>query len=140
MARESKAEIEVQETITSQLAPDERLREFTWGTKNSTSVAFFFFGYLGAAIARQDQPGYYIGLTNRRMILIETRGKKTTGEIYSVPVGDIKGMSYKRGPYSGTLNVHLTADTLALSFDSRPWFPRAQNMAKVMPLQQGERR
>jgi hypothetical protein len=138
MARESKAEFDIRETITRHLSPGETLREFTWGAKNSNSVAFFFFGYIGAALARQDQPGYFIGLTDKRLILIETRGKTPTGGIYNIPVADIVGINYNRGPYSGTLNVHLTTDTLALNFDSRPWYPRAQNMAKLMPIKQGE--
>jgi hypothetical protein len=134
MARESKAELQVRQLITNQLAPNETLREFTWGAKDSTSVAYFFFGFIGAALARRDQPGFLLGLTDKRLILIEVRGKTPTGEVHHISTGDIKGISYRRGPYSGTLNIHLSADMLALNFDSRPWYPRAQNMSKIMPL------
>ena len=58
MARESKVEIEVRESITSHLAPNETLREFSWGTtERSISAAYFLFGALGAALAGQDQRG-----------------------------------------------------------------------------------
>jgi len=134
MARESKSETEVRNSITNHLAPNEALREFTWGAKNSTSVAIFFFGHLAAALAKYDQPGFFIGLTEKRLILVEVKGKTPTGAVHNISTADIKGISYKRGAYSGTLNVHLSADTLALNFDSRPWYPRAQNMSKIMPL------
>jgi len=134
MARESKVEIAVRESITKHLAPNEILREFTWGAKESGSMAFFFFGHLGAALANHDQPGFLIGLTDKRIILVEVRGKTPTGEVHNISLNDIKGFSYKRGPYSGTLNMHLTADTFQLNFDSRPWYPRAQNISKLMPL------
>ena len=134
MARESKAELEVHELITKHLAPNETLREYTWGAKNSTSVAFFFFGVIGAALAKRDQPGFFVGLTDKRIILVEVKGRTPTGNVYDVPLSDIKGFKYNRGPYSGTLNIHLTADTLQLNFDSKPWYPRAQNMSKIMPL------
>ena len=134
MARESKSETEVRQLITNHLAPNEALREFTWGAKNSTSVAIFFFGHLAAALAKYDQPGFFIGLTDKRLILVEVKGKIPTGPVHNISTADIKGISYKRGAYSGTLNIHLSADTLALNFDSRPWYPRAQNMSKIMPL------
>lgn len=134
MARESVAEIQVRESIAGHMGPDETLREYTWGARDSSSVAYFFFGAIGAALARRDQPGFYIGLTDKRLILVEVRGKVPTGEVYSILTNDIKGLNYKRGPYSGTLNVHLSADALALHFDKKPWYPRAQNMAKIMPL------
>jgi hypothetical protein len=134
MAHESKAEREVRESIAMHLAPAETLREFTWGAKNSTSVAFFFFGFLGAALAKRNQPGFFIGLTDKRVILVEVKGKTSTGDVHNISLSDIKGFRYNRGPYSGTLNIHLTADTLQLNFDSKPWYPRAQNMAQMMPL------
>ena len=46
----------------------------------------------------------------------------------------VKGFRYKRGAYRGTLDIHLTADKLQLNFDSKPWYPRAQNMSKLMPI------
>ena len=135
MAREGKAEVEVRNLITRHLVPNETLREYTWGAKDSSSMAYFFFGHIGAALARRDQPGFIMGLTDKRLILIEVKGKLPTGAVYGISIGDIRGMSYKRGPYSGTLNIHLSADTLALNFDSKPWYPRAQSMSKIMPLQ-----
>lgn len=135
MTRESKAELEVRQWIVNQLAPNEALREFTWGARNSTSIPYFLFGYLGAELARRDQPGFFIGLTDRRLILLEVKGKVPTGSIHHIPTADIKGISYRRGPYSGTLNIHLSADTLELNFDRKPWYPRAQNMSRLMPFQ-----
>ena len=134
MARESKVEVAVRESITSHLAPEETLREFTWGAKDSNSVAYFFFGYLGTALASRDQFGYYIGLTDKRIILVKTKGSTPTGETYSISTSDIKGISYKKGLSSGTLSIHLSADALTLHFDKRPWYPRAQKMSKLMPL------
>jgi Bacterial PH domain len=134
MARESKAELEICEVITKCLLPDEILREYTWGVKDSSSMARFLFGAIGAALARQDQPGFYIGLTNKRVILVEVKGRTTTGDVYSIPLGDIKGLHYNRGAYTGTLDIHLTADKFQLNFDSKPWYPRAQNMSKLMPI------
>ena len=57
MARESKAEVAVRESITNLLSPDETLREYTWGARDSNSVAYFFFGAIGAAVASRDQLG-----------------------------------------------------------------------------------
>ncbi len=134
MARESKAELEICEVVTKHLRPDEILREYTWGIKDFSAAARFLFGAIGAALARRDQPGFYVGLTNKRIILVEVKGRSATGEVYSIPLSDIKGLHYKRGASTGTLDIHLTADTLQLSFDSKPWYPRAQNMSKLMPL------
>jgi hypothetical protein len=134
MARESKAEREVRELIAANLELSETLREFTRGATQSTSAAWFFFGAIGAAIARRNQLGYYVGLTNKRLILLEVKGKSPTGNVQSIPVADIKGLRYSKGLYSGSLNIHLTADTMKLNFDSRPWYPRAQQMAKLLPL------
>ncbi len=134
MARESKTEREVREALTGQLNPGETLREFTWGGTQSTSAAWFFFGALGAALAKHNQLGYFVGLTDKRLILLEVKGKTPTGNVQSFPVTDIKGLQYSRGLYSGSLNIHFTADTMKLNFDNRPWYPRAQQMAKLMPL------
>jgi len=135
MARESKAEIEVRESITGLLAPEESLREFTRGsTERSISAAYFLFGALGAALLGQNQPGFFIGLTDKRLILMEVKGKTPTGEVHSISIGDIKGLQYRSGGTTGILNVHLSADILQLVFDKRPWWPRAKNMAKFMPL------
>jgi len=136
MARESKVEIEVRESITSHLAPDETLREFTWGTtEGSISAAYFLFGALGAALTGQNRPGFFIGLTDKRLILMEVKGKAPTGEVHSISISDIKGLQYRSSGTTGNLNVHLSADILQLIFDKRPWWPRAKNMAKIMPLQ-----
>jgi len=134
MARESKAEAAVQESITSHLHPNETLQEYTWGARDSNSVAYFFFGAIGTALAKRDQLGYYIGLTDRRVILVKTKGNVPTGEVLSISTSDIKGISYKKGLSSGALSIHLSADTLILHFDNRPWYPRAQKMAKLLPL------
>jgi len=134
MARESNAEREVRESLTTRLEPGETLREFTRGGTQSTSAVWFFFGAIGAAIARRNQMGYFIGLTNKRLILLEVKGKTLTGNVQAIPVTDIKGLHYSKGLYSGSLNIHLAADIMKLNFDSRPWFPRAQQMAKLMPL------
>jgi PH (Pleckstrin Homology) domain-containing protein len=134
MARESKAELEICEVVTKHLLPEEILREYTWGAKDSSSMAHFLFGAIGAALARQDQAGFYIGLTNKRIILVEVKGRSATGEVYSIPLADIKGLHYKRGASTGTLDIHLTADKLQLNFDRKPWYPRAQNMSKLMPI------
>ncbi len=136
MARESKVEIEVRESITKQLIPNETLREFSWGTQEaSMSAAYFLFGVIGAALARQDQKGFHIGLSDRRLILVEVKGKMPTGEVHSISISDIKGLQYRNSGSSGNLNVHLSADILRLIFDRRPWWSRAKNMAALMPLQ-----
>jgi hypothetical protein len=136
MARESKVEVAVRESITSHLVPNEILHEFSWGTtERSISAAYFLFGALGAALAGQDQRGYYVGLTDKRLILVEVKGKLPTGEVLSISTGDIKGLQYRSSGAAGNLNVHLSADTLLLIFDKRPWWSRAKNMAKIMPLQ-----
>lgn len=135
MARESKAEIQVRESITKYLNPSETLCEFSWGTREeSLSGIYFLFGAIGAAIARNDQNSFYIGLTDKRLILIEVKRKLPTGAVYSIATSDIKGLQYRSAGYTGNLNVHLSADTLKLIFDKRPWWNRAKNMAKVMPL------
>lgn len=134
MARESKAEREVRESITGRLDPGETLREFTRGGTQSTSAAWFFFGVIGAALARRNQLGYFVGLTDKRLILLEVKGKMLTGNVQSIPVTDIRGLHYSKGLYSGSLNIHLAADVMKLNFDNRPWYPRAQQMAKLMPL------
>ena len=136
MARESKAEISVRESITNHLTPNETLREFSWGsTEKSISAAYFLFGALGAALAGQDQRGYFVGLSDKRLILVEVKGKTPTGEVHSILVGDIKGLQYRSSGATGSLNVHLSADILQLVFDKRPWWSRAKNMATIIPLQ-----
>ncbi len=136
MARESKVEVEVREAITSHLTPGETLQEFTWGaTERSFSAAYFLFGALGAALTGQNQSGFFVGLTNKRLILMEVKGKTPTGEVHSISANDIKGLQYRSSGTTGNLNVHLSADTLQLVFDKRPWWPRAKEMAKFMPLQ-----
>ena len=135
MARESKTEIEVRDAIARHLAPGETLREFTWGTtEGSISTAYFLFGALGAALTGQNQPGYFIGLTDKRLILVEVKGKTPTGEVHSISTSDIKGLQYRSSGTTGDLNVHLSADTLKLVFDKRPWWPRAKAMAAILPL------
>lgn len=136
MARESKVEIEVRESIARHLAPGETLHEFTRGTtEGSISAAYFLFGALGAALTGRNEPGYFIGLTDKRLILIEVKGKTPTGEVHSISTSDIKGLQYRSSGTTGNLNVHLSADTLKLVFDKRPWWPRAKNMATFLPLQ-----
>ena len=134
MARESKKERQAREIIAAQLQPGETLRHFTWGGTNSTTAVWMLFGALGALIARGSQQGYFIGLTDQRLILVSAKGFKPTGEAHSIPLGDITGMKYNRGMYSGSLNIHLPADKIEIHFDSRPWYPLAQEMAKIMPL------
>lgn len=135
MARESKIEIKVREEISGHLAPDETLREFSWGTKEgSISAAYFLFGIIGAALAGNNQLGYFIGLTDKRFILVEVNGQTPTGEVLSILISDIKGLKYKSSGSTGNLRVHLSADVLQLIFDKRPWWGRAKNMAKLMPL------
>lgn len=136
MARKSKTEIEVRDAIASHLAPNETLREFTWGkTEGSISTAYFLFGALGSAMTGRNEPGYFIGLTDRRLVLMEVKGNTPTGEVLSISIGDIKGLQYRSSGATGNLNVHLAADTLQLLFDKRPWWPRAKHMAQIMPLQ-----
>jgi hypothetical protein len=136
MARESKVETEVRESITKHLTPNESLQEYSWGTQEaSMSAVYFLFGAIGAALARQDQTGFHIGLTDKRLILVEVKGKIPTGEVHSISRGDIKGLQYRSSGSSGNLNVHLSADILRLIFDRRPWWSRAKDMAKLMPLQ-----
>lgn len=135
MARESKLETEVRESISSHLAPNETLREYTWGTKEgSMSAAYFLFGALGAAMAGQNQSGFFIGLTDKRLLLMEVKGKVPTGEAHTISISDIKGLQYRSSGTAGNLRVHLSADILHLIFDRRPWWGRAKNMAKLMPL------
>jgi hypothetical protein len=135
MARESKVETEVRESISKHLAPNETLREFTWGTKEeSISAAYFWFGALGASLARENQTGFFIALTDKRLILIEVNGKIPTGEVYSISTGDIKGLQYRNRGTTGNLNVHLSADVLHLTLERRPWWKRAKDMARLMPL------
>ena len=134
MARESKSERQARELITSQLAPGETLRHFTWGGTSSTSAAWLLFGVIGAILARRGQKSYFVGLTDQRIMLLSANGMKPTGEIHSIPLTDIKGLKYSRGLYSGALNIHLTADQFDVYVDSRPWYPRAQQMAKLLPL------
>ena len=135
MARESKAEVKVREEITRHLAQDETLREFSWGSKEGTmSAAYFFFGILGAALAGKNNPAYYIGLTDKRFILVEVNGQIPTGEVLSISISDIKGLKYGSSGSTGNLKIHLSADVLQLLFDKRPWWGRAKNMAKLMPL------
>jgi hypothetical protein len=135
MARESKVETEVRDSIANHLAPNETLREYTWGkTESSISAAYFLFGALGAALTGQNQPGFFVGLSDRRLILMEVKGKSPTGEVHSISIGDIKGLQYRSSGTAGNLNVHLTADILHLIFDKRPWWGRAKNMASLMPL------
>lgn len=132
MARESVDEIAVRESLTGYLAPNESLREFSLGkTENSISASYLMFGTL----AGQNQPGYFVGLTNNRLVLMEVKGKTPTGEVHSIAIGDIKGLQYRSSGTTGNLYVHLSADILQLLFDKRPWWPRAKNMAKIMPLQ-----
>jgi hypothetical protein len=134
MARESKTETQVRETITKYLNPNEILCEYTLGTtEESTSTAYFLFGTLGAALTGQNQPGFLIGLTDKRLILVDVKGKTPTGKVYNIPMSDIKGLKYRSSGVSGKLHVTLTADVLQLVFDKRPWWPRAKNMAKIMP-------
>jgi hypothetical protein len=136
MAHESKLETEVRESISKLLAPNETLREYTWGaTEGSMSAAYFLFGALGAALTGQKQPGFFIGLSDRRLILMEVKGKLPTGEVHSISIGDIKGLQYRSSGTAGNLKVHLSADILNMIFDRRPWWGRARNMAKLMPLQ-----
>ena len=135
MAHESKVEIEVRDSISSHLAPNESLREYTWGTtEGSLSAMYFLFGAIGAALTGQKQPGYFTGLTDKRLILVEVKGKIPTGEVHSISIGDIKGLQYRSSGTSGNLKVHLSVDILDLIFDKRPWWGRAKNMASLMPL------
>ena len=134
MARENKIERQVREALESHLESGETLEQFTWGSTKSATAAFFLFGAIGAAIAKRNQEGYFIGLTNQRVMLVGVKGKNPTGAVQSIPRADVVGMEYKRGLYSGSLNIHLSADKISLNFDSRPWFPRAQEMAKLFPL------
>lgn len=134
MARENKMERQIRETLETHLKSGETLQHFTWGSTKSASATYFLFGVIGAALAKRGQTGYFVGLTDRRLLLVEEKGKTPTGSVQSIPLADIKGMQYKRGLYSGGLNIHLTADKMTLNFDSRPWFPRAQQMAKMLPL------
>ena len=93
MAQASKVETEVRESISKHLAPNETLREYTWGrTEGSISAAYFLFGALGAALIGQNQPGFFIGLSDRRLILMEVKGKMPTGEVNSISIGDIRGL------------------------------------------------
>ena len=136
MARESKAETEVRESITKHLTPNESLHEFSWGVQEtSLSAAYFLFGAIGAALARQDQTGFFVGLTDKRLILVEVKGKIPTGKVHSIPCSDIRGLQYRSTGSAGNLKVHLSADILPLIFDRRPWWSRAKNMAAIMPLQ-----
>jgi hypothetical protein len=134
MAQESKKEQQVREAIEVHLEPGETLRHFTWGGTKSTSAAWFLFGIIGAALAKRGQKSFFVGLTDRRLVLVEVQGQTPADEVQSIPLEDVKGLEYKRGLYSGSLNIHLSADKMALHFDSRPWFPRAQQMAKMLPL------
>jgi hypothetical protein len=136
MARESKKEQQVREIITAHLQPGESLQNFTWGVTSSSTAIWFLFGTLGALIARRNQQGYFVGITDRRVILASTKGMQPTGEVHSIPLEDIRGLKYTRGLYSGALNIHLTADKIEIHFDSRPWYPRAQEIAKLRPLPQ----
>lgn len=134
MARENKMERQIRETLESHLESGETLEHFTWGRTKSSTAAFLLFGAIGAAIARRNQEGFFIGLTDQRILLVAVKGKDPTGTVQSIPRTDIMGMEYKRGLYNGSLNIHLSADKIALNFDNRPWFPRAQQMAKLFPL------
>lgn len=136
MARESKAETGVRESITKYLNANETLCEYSWGTKEeSLSVIYFLFGALGAAFDRGNQTSFFVGLTDKRLILVEVKRKMPTGAVYNIAISDIKGLQYRSSGTTGNLNIHLSADILKLMFDRRPWWSRAKNMAKIMPLQ-----
>jgi|GEM_PF-4849913 len=135
MARESKLESDIRQSITRYLTPGEMLHEFSWGTtEGSISAAAFWFGSLGAALAGQNDPSFLVGLTNRRLLLIEVKGRTPTGQVHSISTSDIKGLKYRSSGTTGNLNVHLSADILCLIFAKRPWWGRAKKMAKMMPL------
>jgi hypothetical protein len=134
MARESKKETLAREIITQHLQPGETLQHFTWGGVGSSTALHMAFGLLGALIARNTQQSYFVGLTDRRLVLVKAKGFKPTSEAHSISLEDIKGMKYSRGLYSGVLKIQLVADKLEIHFDSRPWYPRAQAIAKLMPL------
>ena len=138
MAGESKAEREVRKSIMTYLAPDETLREFTRvETKSlSISVAYFFSLIIGEILAQRYQTGYFVGLTDKRLILVEFKGKTPTGNVQSIPLSDIKGLLYNRGLVVGNLEIHRTTETIKFDFEVSPWYQRAINMAKLLPLAQ----
>ena len=83
---------------------------------------------------------FLIVLTDKRVILAEIQKKKLVGphdlgSVESIQLSEVQGMEYKRGPAAGILIIHHSAGPLEFRFGTRPWFPKAIEMAKKHPIQ-----
>jgi len=92
-------------------------------------------GVIGDSITGRGKKVFIVGLTDRRLILVEVSkwkffgGVKQTGDVQLVALADIKNVQYKKqGPFQGALTVETSVGKMTLAFEKLPVVTRATEM------------
>ncbi len=94
--------------------------------------AMIFFGAMGDAIINAPRrTWYYVGLTDRHLILLQVKNREPTGVQQVLSRGDVRQIAYSRGALEPKLVITLPAEVMELRFEGYGWRDRAQAMDKI---------
>ncbi len=119
--------------LSSAIPSGEALQMVTYGYlgpgRTGTMLAF---GAMGDAIINAPRrKWYYVGLTNRHLILLQVKNKKTTGVQQVLSRSDVQQVAYSPGAFETKLVITLPAEVMELKVEGYGWRDRAKALGKM---------
>jgi hypothetical protein len=120
-------------TLSPAVPAGEPLQMVTYGYVGpGRSGAIFLFGALGDAIINAPRrKWYYVGLTDRHLILLQVKNEKPTGVQQVLARSDVQQLEYAGGVFGPRLVVTLAAEKMELKVESYTWQERAKVLDKI---------
>ncbi len=111
----------------------EAVQMVTYGyTGPGHAGAMLAFGALGDAIVNAPRrTWYYVGLTDRHLVLLQVKNQKPTGVQQVLGRGDVQQIAYSRGALEPKLVITLPVEVMELRFEGYGWRERAQALDKI---------
>ncbi|MDY7075794.1 MAG: hypothetical protein SXV54_02610 [Chloroflexota bacterium] len=134
--RETSEERRIREKLGGLLEANESLIVYTKGYigPGGTGIAVTF-GLIGEAVASLLRQWYYVGLTEKRLLLVpEDQQNKAT----SYALGDVLSLTYARKggwisstTVPGILRIKLRDEALEIKAKGKKWWRYAEEMASI---------
>jgi len=148
MARHTRVERSLSKGIQPFITQNETVLHLALASNRATLATELLTGQLlggaidnliGDAIATRGKKQYILGLTTRRLILVEVVKWSFLGEVkkvgasQAIALSAIGSIEYRRkGIFEGLLVIHLNGTEMTLVFERLPWVRRANEMVKTM--------
>jgi len=123
--------------------PGETIQAFTFGYVGpGRTGAILLFGALGdAVINARRRKWYYIGLTERHLLLIQVSNNKPTGVQQVLARNDVRGLEFQSGAFKEPkLMIRLPVEEMQIRVEQYGWRGRAKTLDVLwrgLPAQPG---